>query len=516
MERPLRMGRPKMTTSTGLYACLYVKEFPAQSMLRLRPELRVQPCVVIEGEPPQEYACSLNTKARRLGIAVGMTRVEIETFSSVSVLSRSQMEEEAAKAALLECCDAFSPRLEAGSRDRACFCVLDIAGMEKLFGPPVDLARSLLQRVKALGIGASIAISSSFHAAVCVARWQASRMDVSIIPQGAESNALSQLPLAVLGLSEEHAETFSLWGIRTLGMLAALPEKELISRLGQEGKRLRQLALGQRPHLFRPLESVFSLEERMELDTPVEQLESLLFALNVMLEQLILRAGSRTLALASVHLALSLEDKSIHLRTVRPALPTNDRPLWLKLLQLDLEAHPPQAPILSLTLTAEPGSTSKIQLGLFSPQLPEPGRLDVTLARIRAIVGEDCVGRAVLKDTQRAEGFRLEAFEVPPISTTAPRRSPRHRVALRVIRPPEGVTVTVQDKRPEAFFFRGIRYVVDDTYGPWLNSGDWWNTIVWSLQQWDLVARARDDTVLCCCLLHDLRQDSWKMVGLYD
>jgi protein ImuB len=153
---------------------------------------------------------------------------------------------------------------------------------------------------------------------------------------------------------------------------------------------------------------------------------------------------------------------------------------------------------------------------LFSPQLPEPGRLDVTLARIRAIVGEDCVGRAVLKDTQQTEGFRLEPFEVPLASTAESRRSPRHRVALRMIRPPEGVMVTVRDKRPESFFFRGIRYVVDDDYGPWLNSGDWWNTTVWSLQQWDLVARARDDTLLCCCLLHDLRQGSWKMVGLYD
>ena len=505
-----------MTSPAEFYACLYVKEFPAQSMLRLRPELRIQPCVVMEGEPPHEYACSLNTKARRLGMTVGMTRVEVETFSAVSVLSRSRMEEEAAKAALLECSGAFSPRLEAGHRDRAFFCVLDIAGMEKLFGSPATLARSLLKRVKALGIGASIAISNNFHAAVCVARSQASRMNVFIIPQGAESNALSSLPLTVLDLSEQHAETFSLWGVRTFGMLAALPEKELISRLGQEGKRLRQLALGQRPHFFCPLETAFSLEECMELDTPVEQLESLLFAVNAMLEQLIVRAATRTLALASVHLALFLEDKSSHLRTVRPALPTNDRGLWLKLLQLDLEAHPPQAPILSLTLTAEPGSTSKIQLGLFSPQLPEPGRLDVTLARIRAIVGDDCVGRAVLKDTQQVEGFRLEPFKVPLALNIESRGSPQHRVALRMIRPPEAVTVTVEDKRPEVFFFRGIRYVVDDNYGPWLNSGDWWNTIVWSLQQWDLVARARDDTLLCCCLLHDLRQDSWKMVGLYD
>lgn len=505
-----------MTASTELYACLYVKEFPAQSMLRLRPELRAQPCVVMEGEPPLEYACSLNTRARKLGIAAGMTRIEIETFSAVSVLSRSRIGEEAAKAALLECCGAFSPRLEAGSRDRAYFCVLDITGMEKLFGPPANLARSLLKRIKALGVGASIAISSNFHAAVCLARSQASRMDVSIIPQGAERAALAPLPLTILDLSEEHAETFSLWGIRTFGMLAALPEKDLISRLGQEGKRLRQLALGQRPHLFHPLEPTFSLQERMELDTPVEQLEALLFVVNVMLQQLILRAASRTLALASVHLALSLEDKSSHLRTVRPALPTNNRPLWLKLLQLDLEVHPPQAAILSLTLTAEPGSTSKVQLGLFSPQLPEPGRLDVTLAHIRAIVGENCVGRAVFKDTQQTEGFRLEPFELPLVSTAESRRSPRHRVALRMIRPPEAVTVTVRDKRPDAFFFRGIRYVVDDNYGPWLNSGDWWNTTVWSLQQWDLVARAHDDALLCCCLLHDLRQDSWKMVGLYD
>jgi len=107
----------------------------------------------VRGEPPQEYACSLNTKARKLGIEAGMTRVEIETFSTVSVLSRSRMEEEAAKAALLECSGAFSPRLEARSRDRAFFCVLDIAGMEKLFGPSAVLARSLLKRTKAVGIG---------------------------------------------------------------------------------------------------------------------------------------------------------------------------------------------------------------------------------------------------------------------------------------------------------------------------------------------------------------------------
>jgi protein ImuB len=158
--------------------------------------------------------------------------------------------------------------------------------------------------------------------------------------------------------------------------------------MGQEGRRLRQLARGEAPHLFQPVEPLFALKERIELDSPVELLDSLMFVAGVMLEQLILRASSRIVALASVTITLALEGSATHIRTVRPALPNNDRQLWLKLLHLDLKAHPPQAAILSLTITAEPGHTSKVKLGLFSPQLPEPGRLDVTLARIAKIVGE--------------------------------------------------------------------------------------------------------------------------------
>ena len=55
-----------MTKPVELYACLYVKEFPAQALLRLQPELHGKPCVVLEGEAPLQAVCSLNTKARLL------------------------------------------------------------------------------------------------------------------------------------------------------------------------------------------------------------------------------------------------------------------------------------------------------------------------------------------------------------------------------------------------------------------------------------------------------------------
>jgi protein ImuB len=499
--------------TTARYACLLVSEFSLQALLRLRPELQTKPVAVLDGEPPFERVCSLNRSALRLGIEPEMTKLEMEMFPAAVVLSRSRAQEAAAHAALLECAGGFSPRVEDQSSDGCFTCLIDIAGMETLFGSPEALGESLRKKSQALGVRASITISSNFHAAWCLARGH-SGPGIRVVPRGMENTALAALPLTVLDLSPEHAETFSMWGITTLGELGKLEETELIARIGQAGKELRLLARGESPHLFTAVEPSFDLQERMELDSPVELLDSLLFIVGLMLDQLIVRAQSRILALASITLELNLEGGATHARTVRPALPNIDRKLWLKLIHLDLQAHPPQAAILSLSLRAQPGSTSKVQLGLFSPQAPEPMRLDVTLARIRAIVGEDCAGQAVLMDTHRPDSFRVEPFFVP--NSASGRKSGSQRLAVRQLRPPEPVMVTVRDRHPASFVFREQRYSVERAYGPWSTTGDWWKPTLWSLEQWDLVARGQDACWLCCCLTRDLMLERWLVEALYD
>ena len=265
--RPLtpRKSSPQMT---ALYACLYAREFPAQAMLRLRPQLRESPVAVLVGTAPRQWVCSLNARAAALGIEAGLTRAELEVFPSVALLPRSLAEEASARAALLQCAGQFSPRVEclthchpersaAESRDLLFltsdthFCaILDIAGTEKLLGPPEKLAKKLLHSVRVLGIHATVVVSANLDAALCLARNLPIR--TAIIPTGEEAKTLAPLPLSVLTLTPEHAETFARWGIATLGALAALPEKELIARLGQEGRRLRQFARGQAPHLLVP------------------------------------------------------------------------------------------------------------------------------------------------------------------------------------------------------------------------------------------------------------------------
>jgi protein ImuB len=512
---PNGMGRCAMTRSAELYACLYAKEFPAQSLLRLRPELHSKRCVVMEGKPPSQCVCSLNTKARLAGLARGMTRVEVDTFPEPIVLPRSVQAETITRSILLECAGAFSPRIEEHREDTALLCGIDIAGTRSLFGPPELLAQSLLQRVRSLGISAQVIVSDNFHAAACLAKAPMARSAIQVIPPKNEAEALSGLPLSVLNLTDTQTETFALWGIRTLGSLAVLPEKELIARMGQDGRRLRQLARGEHPHLFQPAEPPFTLDERMEMDAPVDLLDSLLFIASLMVEQLILRAKARILALTSLTITLALDGGGSHTRTVRPALPTTDKQLLIKLLHLDLQAHPPSASILGVALHAEPGSTSKIQLGLFSPQLPEASRLDVTLARIRAIVGENNAGCAVLQDSHALESFRMEPFRVPS-GESAIAASAQPRASMRVLRPSEAASVTLQNGRPSIFFFRERRYAVEHGYGPWVVGGDWWAQTLWGCEQWDLVARSQDGSLLCCCVMRDLLENKWQMAALYD
>ena len=101
-----------MSQPPELYGCIYVRELPAQALLRLRPDLLEKPCVVLEGEPPSQIVCSLNTRARLLGLRQGMTKVEVETFEEIVVLQRSLKTEGSVRSVLLECAGAFSPRLE--------------------------------------------------------------------------------------------------------------------------------------------------------------------------------------------------------------------------------------------------------------------------------------------------------------------------------------------------------------------------------------------------------------------
>ena len=556
------------------FACNFVPNFPVAAVSRAEPELRTLALAIFEGKPPMERVFAVNEGAERMGITPGMTKAQSELCSELRLRPRSLLQESVAHAALLDCAQSFSPCVEDAAADTA---ILDLTGMGSLFGSLPEIARSLFRRAAELGIDGNVAVASNPDAAVLAARGSSG---VTVIPQGKESEFLGSLPVKLLFAnqcarkeSEEKEtdqkkesarllETLDRWGVRNLRALAALPEIALSERLGQEGLRLQQLARGAASRALVPVETLAVFEEAVELEYPIVLLEPLAFLLNCLLEQICARLASRALNTQELRLTLELQNltggdhrldaskifgesdssqsssreqhfvsgrQNKFCRTLSLPLPMLDPKLFLKLLQLDLNAHPPGAPILKIHLAAEPARPRSAQGGLFLPPSPEPEKLELTLARIAGLVGESRVGSLELLDTYRAEGFRMRCFvpgatqenpaqENRPRKTSEPAEEKSAITALRRFRPPLRATVILENGelvRVVCSKKKEVQGSVLWKAGPWRSSGDWWEREAWARDEWDIALQNAEGIALYR-LVHDLLDGAWFVEGRYD
>jgi protein ImuB len=171
---------------------------------------------------------------------------------------------------------------------------------------------------------------------------------------------------------------------------------------------------------------------------------------------------------------------------LRLPVPSLDQRAFLKLLQLDLSAYPPEAPILHVRLEANPVKPRAAQCGLYIPIAPEPVKLEITLARLKSMVGEEKVGSPQLLDTHRPGAFQISGFGRGQTTKTDRLPHVSVRLSLRIFRPPRGARVSIASGRPEFVAADGVRGRVLQLAGPWRTSGDWWTTDPWERDEWDV------------------------------
>jgi protein ImuB len=299
------------------------------------------------------------------------------------------------------------------------------------------------------------------------------------------------------------------------------------------------LARGAASRPLVPVEEPLDFEETLELENPVALLEPLAFLLNRMLERLCARLAARALAMNELTLTCALDaiadcrlqnaesadrdsqdsaicnlHSSIHKRTLRLPVPTKDARTLLKLLQLDLEAHPPGAPVVKITLAAAPAKPRPPQGGLFAPLSPPPEKLELTLARLAGVVGEEQVGAAELEDTHRPDAFRMGKFGREIENDKFKMRNAK-KLALRRFRPPRRAQVEVRGGRPAEVRFGPVRGRVVELAGPWRTSGEWWTGEGWARDEWDVALEEKSGGALYR-IYRDLKSGAWFVEGSYD
>jgi protein ImuB len=421
---------------------------------------------------------------------------------------------ESSPAALLDLALEFSPYVEQSSGATVIFC---IDPLRKILGSPYQIASEISRVGYERSLQANLAIASNPDTAILLARHT---KGVTLIPPGEEQRKLAPLSLTELTTDQAILDLLLRWGVKSCEDLAVLPEAGVAERLGPGGVYLRNLSLGV---LHRPLRisaETSNYERRVVLEHPIVLLEPLLFLFSSALVEIcsLLRSQSR----AARQLEISMDREcaggaDLHPPAYRAVLefpvPLTDHRTMLKLLQLHLERHPPEAQIVAFQLRVEPVEPRRVQNGLFLPATPLPDKLQITLARIAGMVGEENVGSPQRLNTHRPDAFRMVGlnFQEEPKAEDVP-QGEMLRLVIRVFRPALEARVRLVELAPKEVLAAGVKGTVTRSAGPWKTAGEWWADTAWSRNEWDV---ALDDGGLYR-IYQEAPSQGWFVQGVYD
>lgn len=463
-------------------------------------------------------------------------------------------------AAVIAVARAFTPRFEQVGP----LVLLDAGGLSRLFGSAQELGTHLSEALAQHGTGGAaprVAIASTQTAAALLAL---GRPGLTVVEPGQEEKALAPLSISVLDRYERirserrggssdppvsassaeagsgwhhprhthqasrqkprqqenrQLETLTKWGIRTLGAFAAIAGPEVFERLGDRGLQWQALARGVDARPLVPWVDEVPFEAALELEWPIEGLEPLSFVLARLFEPLSERLEQADRGAAVIHTSLRLTTKRVHARTLPLPAPMRDAKTLRTLVLLDLETHPPDAPIDTVRVCIEPTPGRVLQWTLLERAQPAPEQVSTLIARLGALMGDTHVGSPRLVDTWKPGAFEMTAFQVQggtgsevqgfEAKGTLPN-------ALRRLRFPIPTRVTVQEGRPVRVstdrqgFSSGA---IAQAAGPWRTSGEWWQDgQAWDRDEWD-VAMA-DGTIYRLVVERGVGQ--WFLEGVID
>ena len=278
-------------------------------------------------------------------------------------------------------------------------------------------------------------------------------------------------------------------------------------------------------------------ENSIELEHALAELEPLSFIFARLLNQLCGCLNAYALATNELRVRMKLADETSHERQLNLPSPMRDPKVFLKLLLLDTEMHPPHAAVIGVTIAGEPVKPRVLQNGLFIPLAPQPEKLELTLARLAKLVGPENTGSPELIDTHRPGAFRMKRFGLNEKANHRKQKNPKSEIrnpkcflGFRVFRPPLRALVESNRGYPTQISAwgsnRSVHGKVVRLGGPWRTTGDWWREDRWGRDEWDVTVEKRAEISpgkptpsplqVIYRIYRELSSGSWFVEGIYD
>jgi len=206
------------------------------------PELKGKP-VVVGGTSDRSVVSAASYEARKYGVHSAMAIVKARKLCPRGVFLPVRMwRYREISQQIMDIFHRFTPLVEPISLDEA---FLDVTGSASLFGEGPAIAREIKELIREeTGLTASAGVATSKLVAKIASDLQKPN-GLTVVDAGQEKEFLASLPIGKLwGAGKKTIEALALLEVKTIGDLAALPEKVLVNRFGKHGQHMYLSANG--------------------------------------------------------------------------------------------------------------------------------------------------------------------------------------------------------------------------------------------------------------------------------
>lgn len=350
---------------------------------------------------------------------------------------------------------------------------LDLTGTTHLFGGEDRFCRRLLGFLHRLGFTATIAIAGTPGGAHALARYGGEA--ITILPPGAETEAIAGLPLAALRLTPEALIAAARFGLERIADLYPMPRGPLARRLGLSTVTRLDQARGIAAEPIAPVVPFEMPCVSRRLLEPIVTAEAINQVIGDLIDDMTNVLQSRALGLRAAVLTCLRVDGAEQRIGLGTAKATRDPKHLKRMFAMRVERIEPDLGIEAMTLSAphvEDLQSIALSAGLGGGSATPD--LAPLVDQLAGRIGEDAVFRMAARESDVPERAVRRADAL-----SAPTGWPRWKRPARLLRRPEmlsNVVALLPDHPPRRFVWRGATYRVVAGDGPERIHGEWWRT----------------------------------------
>jgi len=375
--------------------------FYASVEQRDQPQLKGH-CVIVGGTSGRGVVSAASYEARAFGVRSAMPIFQARRLCPQGVFVAPRMDRyRQVSREVMAILQAFSPLVEPVSIDEA---FIDLAGTERLHGPPVVLARTIKGKILfTLHLNCSIGVAPNRFLAKVASDFQKPDGLTVISPEQVRG-FIDRLPIAkVPGVGPKTLTKVERLGVRFLGDIRRFSELVLESIFGSYGRRLLDLSHGIDPTPVTPHVPAKSVSSECTLEEDTCETTALRRCLLEQADEVAAALRQEGVMARTVVLKIKHADFKLFTRRATFTPPTQSSKMLYQQAARLLDAYrlTQKIRLIGLGATGFVPADAPRQQALFARrEAPQEGwgKIDQTLETIKSKFGEKVIQRATLKE----------------------------------------------------------------------------------------------------------------------